>query len=185
MKAFRTLAIALLTLLAWSGIASSQEPITSKWTKLKNQPTFNTDTAVLLTDGTVMMHQYNSTAWWRLTPDITGNYVNGTWSALASMPSGYEPLYFASAVMIDGQVLVELRLVDVDEARPPVFRQLISATFNGPLDVQEIVFHHHKVRIPVEGDYRLMLTVYRPNFTHPEFVIERRIPIQQFEEDEP
>jgi len=85
----------------------------------------------------------------------------------------------------DVQVLVELRLVDVDEARPPVFRQLISATFNGPLDVQEIVFHHHKVRIPVEGDYRLMLTVYRPNFTHPEFVIERRIPIQQFEEDEP
>jgi Kelch motif protein len=107
MKAFRTLAIALLTLLAWSSIASSQEPITSKWTKLKNQPTFNTDTALVLTDGTVMMHEYNSTAWWRLTPDITGSYINGTWSALGSMPSGYEPLYFASAVMIDGQVLVE------------------------------------------------------------------------------
>jgi len=107
MKAFRTLAIALLTLLAWSGIASSQAPLTSKWTKLTNQPTVNTDTALLLTDGTVMMHQYNSTNWWRLTPTITGNYVNGTWTQLASMPAGYEPLYFASAVMVDGQVLVE------------------------------------------------------------------------------
>ena len=71
MKVFRTLAIALLTLLAWSGIASSQEPLTSSWTKLKNQPTVNTDTALLLTDGTVMMHQYNSTNWWRLTPNLS------------------------------------------------------------------------------------------------------------------
>ncbi len=107
MKAFRTLAIALLTLLAWSGIASSQAPPTATWTKLKNQPTFNTDSAVQLTDGTVMMHQYNSTNWWRLTPDLSGNYANGTWTQLASMPAGYEPLYFAAAVMIDGQVLVE------------------------------------------------------------------------------
>jgi Kelch motif len=107
MKAFRTLAIALLTLLAWSGIASSQEPLTSSWTKLKNQPTVNTDTALLLTDGTVMMHQYNSTNWWRLTPNLSGNYANGTWTQLASMPAGYEPLYFAAAVMIDGRVLVE------------------------------------------------------------------------------
>ncbi len=107
MKAFRSLAIALLTLLAWASIASSQEPITSRWQKLKNQPTFNTDTALLLTDGTVMMHQYNSGAWWRLTPDNTGNYLNGTWTKLAAMQSGYAPLYFASAVMNDGRVLVE------------------------------------------------------------------------------
>jgi hypothetical protein len=107
MKGFRTLAIALLTLLAWSGIASSQAPLTSTWTKLTTQPKFNTDTAIQLTDGTIMMHQYNSTAWWRLTPDITGNYATGTWTQLASMPSGYEPLYFAAAVLPDGQVLIE------------------------------------------------------------------------------
>ena len=106
MKAFRTLAIALLTLLAWSSIASSQQAA-AKWTKLTNQPTWLTDTALLLTDGTVMVHQYNSPQWWRLTPDITGSYVNGTWSALASMQSAYAPLYFASAVLADGRVLVE------------------------------------------------------------------------------
>src|SRR5580704_7411853 len=107
MKAFRTLAIALLTLLVWSALASSQEPLTAKWQKLKNPATFLPDTALVLTDGTVMMHQYSSPKWWRLTPDITGSYVNGTWSALASMSSGYGPLYFASAVLADGRVLVE------------------------------------------------------------------------------
>jgi hypothetical protein len=101
-----TLAVALASVLACSAIASSQES-SSKWQKLTNQPTFNTDTALLLTDGTVMMHQYNSTNWWKLTPSITGSYLNGTWTQLASMQSGYEPLYFASAVMIDGQVLIE------------------------------------------------------------------------------
>jgi hypothetical protein len=106
MKVFRPLVTALLTLLALSSIAGSQEPA-SHWTKLVHQPTFNTDTALLLTDGTVMMHQFNSAAWWRLTPDIAGSYVDGTWSALASMQKGYRPLYFASAVLADGRVLVE------------------------------------------------------------------------------
>ncbi len=108
MRVFRVLAITVLTSLAWSGTANSQEPAAaSHWTKIKNQPTFYTDTPLLLTDGTVMMHQFNSIAWWRLTPDIMGSYVDGTWSALASMQKGYRPLYFASAVLPDGRVLVE------------------------------------------------------------------------------
>ncbi len=107
MKLSRVLGIALLTLLAWSGIASAQDAATSKWIRLKNQPTFNTDSALLLTDGTVMMHQYSSNNWWRLTPDITGSYINGTWTQLASMNSSYGPLYYASAVLADGRVLIE------------------------------------------------------------------------------
>lgn len=105
-KMLRFLGIALMVL-ASSAIASSQEPATGTWQKLKHQPTFQTDTALLLTDGTVMMHQYNSGIWWRLTPTNTGSYVNGTWTQLASMQSGYAPLYFASAVLPDGRVLVE------------------------------------------------------------------------------
>jgi hypothetical protein len=102
----RTFAIALLSLMAWSGIASAQIP-TASWTKLTNEPTWLTDTALLLTDGSVMVHQYNSGAWWRLTPTNTASYAAGTWTQLASMPSGYAPLYFASAVLPDGRVLVE------------------------------------------------------------------------------
>jgi len=44
--------------------------------------------------------------WWRLTPDSSGSYLTGTWSQLASMPSGYGPLYYASAVLPNGQVVV-------------------------------------------------------------------------------
>ena len=50
--------------------------------------------------------------WYKLTPDITGSYVNGTWSQIATMPvfsnlhdTQYAPLYFASAVLPDGRVL--------------------------------------------------------------------------------
>jgi hypothetical protein len=101
MKLPRMLATGLV-LLAFYTLAYAQT-----WTKLTHQPTVNTDTALLLTDGRVMMHQYNSTAWWALTPDNTGSYLNGTWTQLGSMQSGYEPLYFASAVLSDGRVLVE------------------------------------------------------------------------------
>jgi len=62
---------------------------------------------LLLTDGTVIIHNANQSDWWRLTPDINGSYVNGTWSQFASLPSGYGPLYFASAVLADGRVIVE------------------------------------------------------------------------------
>jgi hypothetical protein len=79
----------------------------ARWAKLTNQPTFNTDSANLLTDGTVLVHQYNSNAWWRLTPDATGSYLNGTWSAAGAMQSNYKPLYFANAVLPDGRVIVE------------------------------------------------------------------------------
>jgi len=102
----RLLAMALSLSIA-TGIASAQEPAAGTWQKLKNQPTFETDIALLLTDGSVMMHQYNSGAWWKLTPTNTGSYVNGTWTQLASMQTGYAPLYFASAVLPDGRVLVE------------------------------------------------------------------------------
>ena len=59
---------------------------------------------LLLTDGTVMCQNSETPHWWKLTPDITGNYLNGTWSALADGPNG--PLYYASAVLRDGRVFV-------------------------------------------------------------------------------
>jgi len=102
MKALRTLAVLLVAMLVLAGLASAQ-----KWTPLTHQPTFQSDTALLLTDGTVMMHEYSTSNWWRLTPNKKGNYVNGTWSKLASMPSNYGPLYYASAVLPDGRVIVE------------------------------------------------------------------------------
>jgi len=84
----------------------------SPWTPLVKQPTFDAGAMLLLTDGTVMVQDQSTpkpsgSNWWRLTPDKFGDYANGTWSLLAPMPAGYEPLYFASAVLPDGRVIAE------------------------------------------------------------------------------
>jgi hypothetical protein len=96
-------------------ISGSEQPTAGRWQKLVNQPSFLCDTALLLTDGRVMVHQYGDPQhngqgmnnWWALTPDANGSYLNGTWSQLASMSSSYGPLYFASAVLADGRMIVE------------------------------------------------------------------------------
>ena len=64
----------------------------------------------LLTDGTVIVHNCDAPDWWKLTPDNTGSYVNGTWTAIASLPvikgTQYAPQYNASAVLPDGRVII-------------------------------------------------------------------------------
>lgn len=102
MKLLRTLGMVLIAGLAFASFASAQT-----WQDLKTPPTFFSDTSLLLTDGTVIVHEYCSPNWHRLTPDQTGSYVNGTWSLITAMPSDYAPLYFASQVLADGRVLVE------------------------------------------------------------------------------
>lgn len=77
------------------------------WQQVNNHATFNASVALLQTDGTVLVHKYNSTNWWKLTPDINGSYLNGTWSQIGSMPAGYTPLYYGSSVLADGRILVE------------------------------------------------------------------------------
>jgi len=62
-------------------------------------------TALLMTDGTVMVHD-NESSWYKLTPDDTGSYIAGTWSKAASLPSGYGPLYYSSAVLPDGRLII-------------------------------------------------------------------------------
>jgi hypothetical protein len=79
------------------------------WTQVTAKAPFGGNgagTAVLMTDGTVLIHD-NSQNWYKLTPDITGSYINGTWSQVASLPSGYAPLYYADAVLPDGRLIIE------------------------------------------------------------------------------
>src|SRR3984885_9012084 len=64
------------------------------------------ETSLLLTDGTVLVHNECSADWYRLKPDRHGSYIKGTWTQAASMQSGYTPLYFASQVLADGRVIV-------------------------------------------------------------------------------
>jgi hypothetical protein len=64
---------------------------------------------LLLTDGSVLAinSACNVTGnWYRLVPDSTGSYLNGTWASGGTLPAGYNPLYFASAVLPTGNVIV-------------------------------------------------------------------------------
>jgi hypothetical protein len=87
----------------------------SPWTPLENPPPFGTPGTMLLeSNGSVLVHDEpdnnvtgGSTMWWQLTPNSQGSYVDGTWSQVASMPAGYTPLYFASAILPDGRMIVE------------------------------------------------------------------------------
>jgi hypothetical protein len=104
MRVPRALAVGF-ALLIFSALASAQT-----WTNVTTPPA-PLGTAMLLTDGTVMAQGMATSGfatgnWYRLTPSATGSYVSGTWTTLASMPSGYSPLYYASAVLADGRVVV-------------------------------------------------------------------------------
>jgi len=75
-------------------------------TRLKNQPPDGAQLTFQLTDGSVLAQGYGDSDWWKLTPDNTGSYVNGTWTQVASLPAGYSPEAFASAVLADGRVVI-------------------------------------------------------------------------------
>ncbi len=97
--------LALLPLLVFPALTGAQT-----WTTLTNTPPAPLGTALLLTDGTVMAQGmattgYATGTWYRLTPTSAGSYTSGTWSTLATMPSGYSPLYYASAVLPDGRLV--------------------------------------------------------------------------------
>ena len=79
------------------------------WIPLVNQPNpyLGLSNPLLLTDGTVILHEACGRAWYKLTPDQYGDYVNGSWSRIAALPAGYAPLYFGSAVLPDGRVVME------------------------------------------------------------------------------
>ncbi len=85
------------------------DPVVSgTWFALSNSfPGAQPDTALLMTDGSVMMHDACTPDWYRLKPSIKGNYSLGTWHKVASLPNSYSPEYFASAVLKDGRLLVE------------------------------------------------------------------------------
>lgn len=92
----------------YPGVVGEVDP----WTQLANSPPFNPGAMLQLTDGRVIVQDQGSNNggtgnWWTLTPDIKGSYVNGTWSQIASLPANYAPLYFASAVLPDGRVIIE------------------------------------------------------------------------------
>ena len=83
-----------------------KSPIVSgTWTALNNQPGFGARLSLLLTDGRVLVQNNCATDWHIFTPDNTGSYINGSWGLSSTAP--YAPLYYASAVLSSGKVIIQ------------------------------------------------------------------------------
>lgn len=74
------------------------------WRTLTNLAPAQVATTLLLTDGTVLAQGLSTNKWYRLTPDASGDYGNGTWATMAD--SVHAPLFYASGVLRDGRVIV-------------------------------------------------------------------------------
>ena len=88
---------ALLAASCWRAEASGT------WTPLVNPAPTAFSNCLLLSDGTLICADGGS-AWYRLTPDSHGSYVNGTWSQIASMND--TRLFYSAQVLTDGRVYV-------------------------------------------------------------------------------
>ena len=91
-----------------AGAATTPSP----WQSVGFPPELHPGAMLLLTDGSVMVQDQGpdnsgASGWWLLAPDAHGSYVHGAWRQIASLPSGYGPLSFASAVLPDGRVIIE------------------------------------------------------------------------------
>jgi hypothetical protein len=74
--------------------------------RLTHQPPDGALICFQLTDGTVLCQGNSESDWYKLSPDITGSYINGSWTRMANLPAGYVPDAFASAVLADGRVVI-------------------------------------------------------------------------------
>ena len=83
------------------------------WNTFNAPSGLNADTMLLLTDGTVLVHDANrpslnqnfgGATWYRLTPNGSGDYRNGNWSG--ALPMSGQRQFFASGVLKDGRVYV-------------------------------------------------------------------------------
>ncbi len=160
--------------LALSAVAPAQT-----WTHVVHSPPQAVNLMILLSDGTVMAARNNGTntissAWYRLTPDSTGSYVNGTWTTLASMHD--TRLYYSSVLMRDGRLFVaggeygtgsshaEIYnpLTNVwTQVNPPV--SLMDPSQNSPLTGGSQSFYDSNCEILPDG--RVMIMPVNPMFS--------------------
>jgi hypothetical protein len=88
--------------------------VVGPWKSVNPLPTPGMSPAnpLLMTDGTLIVHLINDSVfqgtqnWMQLTPDINGKYDTGTWAQFASLPAGYGPIFFGSAILPDGRVII-------------------------------------------------------------------------------
>lgn len=96
LRAFFILSLSCLLL---PGVA----PAAGTWTPLTSSPPGGINNCMLLSDGTVL-GMNGSGDCVKLTPDIHGSYINGTWSIMSTM--NQSRLFFASQLLTNGNMWV-------------------------------------------------------------------------------
>lgn len=137
-----------LIVLAWVGMTHSPLQAQGTWTQLTHPlPTGGGGTAILLSDGTVIVCASGTTAvsaqWSKLTPDKTGNYLNGTWSLIAPMSTARD--FFASNLLPSGKLFVQ------------------GGEYSGPAGVQNFI-NTGEMYDPVANTWTPIATFPQPNF---------------------
>jgi len=90
-----------LSICGWLTVINAKASGT--WTALASGPPVGVNNCLLLSDGTVLgMNGAGQCV--KLTPDIHGSYINGTWTSLPTMNDSR--LFFASDVLTNGNVFV-------------------------------------------------------------------------------
>ena len=91
----------MVIVLAWRCLACAQQ-----WVPVNQPFPGRAGTALVRTDGNVMVEDKDTGWWWVLVPDKTGDYAKGVWIP-PQFPINYDPAGFASAVLSDGRIIVE------------------------------------------------------------------------------
>ena len=87
-----------------AGMAPAPAAKAGSWTQIASPAPIAVSMMLLLTDGSVLCQASLSNEWWRLSPDRSGRYVGGRWQPCGN--SRNAPLYYASAVLADGKVMM-------------------------------------------------------------------------------
>lgn len=95
-------ALTLTSLLAALPLSAGAQTFTN----LTHQPPDGAIVTMQMTDGTVIAQGGQDSDFYQLTPDINGSYKNGTWTQIASLPSGYAPYAQAEAVLANGKLVI-------------------------------------------------------------------------------
>ena len=92
---------------AAGGLTGPAAHLTPRFQRGKSQPPDFMQLAFLMTDGSILAQgESNWSNWYKYVPDASGSYADGTWTTVASLPSGYAPDAYAAAVLPDGRLLI-------------------------------------------------------------------------------
>lgn len=115
---------------AWTSATWLRNRSSSKLVQIEHQPPEGMLLAVLMTDGSILAEGAYGFDWYRFTPDERGDYVKGKWSPIASLPSGYAPEAFASAVLADGRLVISGGEYNVPSDGYPLQLVNLGAVYN-------------------------------------------------------